>query len=93
MVKIKLSLDIPNWLWIFCIVGGWIFTIVSIYWSYIITTGQNPIIDTILLRQMVEYWLSVYGIWGGIIIFMIGLTIFTILGFLGYYINKKRKRR
>ena len=73
--------------------GGWIFTLVSIYWSYLVTTGQNPIVDTILLRQMVEYWLTMYGLWGGIIIFIVGLSIFTILGIAGLYINKKRKKR
>jgi len=73
--------------------GGWIFTLVSIYWSYLVTTGQNPIVDTILLRQMVEYWLTMYGLWGGIIVFIVGLSIFTILGIAGWYINRKRKKR
>jgi len=93
MVRIKGEIDIPNWLWVLSIVGGWVFTLVSIYWSYLVTSGQNPIIDTILLRQIVEYWLTMYGLWGGIIIFIIGLIIFTILGIVTWYISKKRKKR
>lgn len=91
-MKIKGEIDIPNWLLVFVTVGGWVFTIVSIYWSYLVTTGQNPFIDTILLRDTVEYWLKMYGLWGGIIIFAIGLTIFTILGVIGLYVSRRKRR-
>ena len=93
MIKIKGEIEIPNWLWVFSLLGGWIFALVSIYWSYLVTTGQNPLIDTILIREVVEYWLTVYGLWGGIIIFIIGLTIFTTLGIIGWYITKKKRKR
>ena len=93
MVKIKGEIEISNYLFLFAIIGGWIFTLVSIYWSYQITKGENPALDWLFIRDVVEYWLTLYGLWGGIVIFAIGLGLFTILGLFGLIVQRKTREK